>query len=287
MEEHILIQLSRRYPQLLFPLSYDTKNSEAYRCAVRRGEPFAGTPDFSFSPKDRWMRVDTPAGCAEILLLEERKDFEHCVRALAYQCEPREIPSSMGATTISGLINWEKIHGYLDEYEANGGKNRDFAFRIFTADRKNYTDRIILLSSGWYSAVEPRTVGLSDEEWTEKSVTIRQYHELTHFICRTLYPENIDAVRDEIFADMIGIFAAFGRYDVSLAKVFLGIEGEQYRKGGRLENYLESADPNDFIAKAVRLIDWLAQKSEPYRGDVFGLLLELFGMPELKDLRMT
>ncbi len=286
MEEHILYRLARRYPQLLFPLGYDTKDSLAYKLAVRQGLPYSGQLDFTFSPQDRFTRVETPAGAAEVLLLENRGDFEHCLRALAYRCEPREVPASMGASTISGLINWEKIHTYLDAYEANGGTDRSGAFRAFIAEKKNYTDRLILLSSGVYSAVPPETAGLPAEEWREKSILIRQYHELTHFVCRNLYPENIDAVRDEILADMIGLLAAFGTYDPRLARVFLGVERAEYRKGGRLENYLAQGDPNAVLQDVNELIDLLCEKAAAAPvSDVFAFLLAQMEDPEIANRR--
>ena len=51
---------------------------------------------------------------------------------------------------------------------------------------------------------------ISDPDWLQKSQIIRKYHECTHFICRNLYPEKTDAVRDELIADAIGIYAADG-----------------------------------------------------------------------------
>ena len=93
-----------------------------------------------------------------------------------------------------------------------------------------------MLSTGPYSAVQ-----VSDPDWLQKSQVIRKYHECTHFICRNLYPEKTDAVRDELIADAIGIYAAYGRYDANLARLFLGIKDGKYT-GGRLENYVSSLD---------------------------------------------
>ena len=41
--------------------------------------------------------------------------------------------------------------------------------------------------------------------------------------------------------------AAFGRYDPRLAKTFLGIEAETYRKGGRLEHYAPECTEEDIL----------------------------------------
>ena len=182
------------------------------------------------------------------LYLENREDFEHAFRALAHRCEPVEIPASVGATTIRGLINWEKIHNHEKEYLQSGENDWDLEFRRFTAEKANYLDSLILLSSGDYSNVSAETAGLPAEDWKEKSVTIRKYHELTHFICRALYPDDVDAVRDEVIADLIGLVAAFGDYNVHLAETFLGIEGETFREGGRLSYYTDAEHLNETVS---------------------------------------
>ena len=144
-------------------------------------------------------------------------------------------------------------------------------FRRFTAEKANYLDSLILLSSGDYSNVSAETAALPAEEWKEKSVTIRKYHELTHFICRALYPDDVDAVRDEVIADLIGLVAAFGDYDVHLAETFLGIEGECFREGGRLSYYTDAGHLPETVARAGQLIGRCAgrisseNKSDPFR----------------------
>lgn len=255
MAEHIFVQLSKRYPQLLLPIDDLTKESEEYKKTVLRGEKSDRQPEFSLSSNDELAVCSTPAGPVEVLTLEKRTDFEHCIQALAYRCEPRIIPASMGASTIRGLIDWGKIHKHKEEYLSKGGKNWHKEFQRFTSEKSNYLNCLIVLSGGYYSSVYPEDVGLSPDEWKEKSLTIRKYHELTHFVCRELYPTEVDAVRDEVIADMIGILAAFGQYDVRLARIFLGIESPAYRPGGRLENYLKGGDNlKEGAAKADRLI---------------------------------
>ena len=240
--EHILIRLARRYPQLLLPISDATRHTEQYKDAVLRGEELTGTPDFSLSGDDTFETFDTPAGTVEVLTLADRKDFEHCIRALAHRCENREIPPTMGASTISGLINWEKIRTHQKEYLASGGSDWDDEFDRFTADNRNYRDTIIILSCGCYSALRAEDAGYGSEEWLALSHEIRKYHELAHFVSRRLFPENVDAVRDEVLADMNGIIAAIGHYDAELAGKFLGVRNGSYVPGGRLENYVPAED---------------------------------------------
>lgn len=279
--KHILYELSQRYPQLLFPIASGVSQTEEYRDVVCRGKEYQGTPDFSFSDRDRFTSMDTPAGTAEVLFLHDRSDFEKCACALTNKCEPRQIPPSVGAFMISGLINWNKVRQICSD--RGGVTPANLAFIKLTGQKIH--DRLILLSSGWYSGIAPEAMGLSEEEWTEKSVTIRKYHELTHFICRSLYPKNIDIIRDEVFADMIGIVAAFGTFDPAMAKLFLGITETGFRENGRIHHYLKDQAPeqifrevNDWIRLletkkkmpseeitnfTVRIFEEIIQKSEP------------------------
>ena len=117
-------------------------------------------------------------------------------------------------------------------------------FRRFTSVRKNYLDMLVVLSRGPYSGVSAEAAGCSEEEWLALSDTIRRYHELTHVICRRLYPDDIDVVRDELIADAVGLYAAYGYFDPEKEKLFLGIRDGQYI-GGRLENYTD--DPAKMV----------------------------------------
>ena len=260
---HFLYSLSRRYPQLALPISDDTRQSELYRNTVLRGIPSERTPEFSFSEEDRFETVGTPAGDVEIVYLAEREDFERCIRALAYRCENREIPPTMGASTISGLINWEKIRRHQEEYLASGGDDWDAEFARFTSESQNYRDTIIVLSRGYYSALSPEEAGFPEEEWLEISYSIRKYHELAHFVSRKLFPDNKEAVRDEVLADMNGIIAALGHYDAELEGKMLGFRGGEYVYG-RLENYVEK---DELAAAAERVSSMLAWLKENCAGE--------------------
>ena len=257
--EHILTRLSRRYPQLLLPISDETKTGEAYKNAVLRGEELTGTPDFTLSERDSFEVSETPAGSVEVLTLSERADFEHCIRALARRCENAVIPPSMGASTISGLINWEKIRAHKEEYLLSGGDDWNREFASFTGDSRNYRDTVIVLSRGPYSALSPEEAGFEAEEWLSVSHEIRKYHELAHFVSRRLFPENKDAVRDEVLADMNGIIAALGHYDGILAGKFLGIRDGKYFPGGRLRNYAAPEELPEAAERAGHMIRVLSE----------------------------
>ena len=259
--EKVIAEVFERYPQVGLPIIKGSKNTEKLRRSVFSGVPVEDpVENFIGDKRDSFTTVATQAGDVEVLYLRQRADFENAVRCLSAYCEPIEIPASMGALTIGGLINWKKINDHKAEYLANGGLEWDQEFERFTSERQNYRDFLILLSGGPYSAISAENAshalgyGLNEDEWLSKSVTIRKYHELTHFISRKLYIDNKEAIRDEIVADAIGLISAFGKYNTNLAKLFLGIENEQYRPGGRLEIYYGDENPLSAQSRARQII---------------------------------
>lgn len=245
---HVIERLAEIYPQLY--LDPDRDPIESYQAIVRRGEQ-PQTRDLSryrSDPRDRIEMVDTPVGPVETVFLYDRGDFERFIRnMMAAKKGPQQIvPKTQGAATIVAF-NWPKIFahkkGFLLEAELKGVADPDWnaEFRRFTADKSNYQDTLIVLSAGPYSNVAAADAKMPEEEWLEKSIIIRQYHECTHVICRKRWPDKIDAVWDELVADAIGIYAAYGRFDAGLEEKFLGIRGGEYT-GGRLENYIDQID---------------------------------------------
>lgn len=256
--EHFLYKLAQRYPQLTLPISDETRSTEAYKNTVLRGEKPEKDPEFSFSVNDRFETVDTPAGEVEIIYLYDRADFEHCIRALAHRCANVQLPPTMGASTISGLINWEKIRRHQDEYMAAGGNDWDTEFARFTSDGRNFRDTVIVLSHGYYSALSPEEAGYPEKQWLDLSYQIRKYHELAHFVSRKLFPDNKEAVRDEVLADMNGIIGALGHYNESLEEKMLGFRDGKYVYG-RLENYVDKEALSDTADKVLSMLAYLKE----------------------------
>ena len=259
----------------MFPISPGVSKTAEYKDAVYRGKDYAGALGYSLSEKDRFICVDTPVGQAEVLLLHNREDFEKCACALGNRCEPRELPKSVGAFMIGGLINWEKVRSHLEKHK----ECEMFGWIDWERMRStgcDYKDKIILLSSGYYSGISPETMGLSEDAWTEKSITIRMYHEIAHFVCRTLHPKEIDAIRDEIFADMIGLVAAFGHYDVEMAKTFLGIHDTTVSENARLRYYLKDQDLHTVIRTARFWTSWLASRTETEEESINDYIINIF-----------
>lgn len=239
--------LSLRYPQLRLPIAAGMSGSERYRAAVLRGIIPDADPEGFGSALDSFQEVRTALGTVGIWCLEDRADFVRAVQALVYRCEPTAIPAAVGAQYIGGLANWEKIRTHKAQYLAGGGRDWGQEFRRFTTDKANYTDSLILLSSGFYSGIPPEELSMSAEEWKSRSMTIRRYHELTHFLYRRAYPGDVDVLRDEVLADCMGMMAAFGHYSPALAERFLGIRASELLPEARLRHYV----PADALAEGV------------------------------------
>ena len=237
---NVLERLAADYPQLY--LNPDTDSQEAYRRVVLRGET-PQTKSLAHYRGDRADRdeiADTPAGCVRVVTLGNRQDFELALRSLmAAKDGPLvPIPESQGAAMLT-VFNWPRIHAHLALYPE---AERAAEFKRFTAVRENYIDMLVVLSRGPYSHVDATAVGETEEEWLGHSDTIRRFHELTHVICRRLYPGDVAPVRDELAADAVGLYAACGRFDPMLERRFLGIDDDGRYTGGRLGNYTDTPE---------------------------------------------
>lgn len=275
MNKSILETLAEDYPQLF--LNPDTDSQEEYRRVVLQGaEPERKSlAHYTGDPSDRLETAETPAGPVRVVTLGNRQDFERVMRGLmAAKSGPKaEIPESQGAAMVT-LFNWPRIHAHLAAFPE---EEQTEEFRRFTAVKENYIDMLVVLSRGPYSHVDAAAAGRSEEEWLAFSDAVRRGHELTHVICRRLYPGDIDPVRDELIADAVGLYAAGGRFDPELEKLFLGIRGRQYT-GGRLGNYTDTPEQKtDAVCQAIDRIRAVAEAfsgTEPF--DLIPLLMNEF-----------
>lgn len=240
----VLPCLAKIYPQLY--LAPGPEGEAAYRPVVSQGRSVPGESlaHFRMDARDSCAYESTPAGEVLVVTLWQRVDFETFLHIMAQRCALKPIPATQGASILDGVINWTKIRAHEQAFykaaaEA-GEENPDWGaeFRRFTSDRRNYLDALIVLSSGPYSAVPGEVFGMDEESWRKASLDIRRYHECNHFLCRRLFPEKISAVWDELVADTVGVYGAFGRFDRAMIERFLGIEEGRYT-AGRLENYVK------------------------------------------------
>lgn len=268
----ILDQLIDRFPQLSLPVVSGMSTDPQYREIVRKGKkPAILSNPFHGSERDALLTEETPVGPVNVIRLGNRDDFVRFVQVMAHRCEPVEIPASMGAVTISGVTSWEKIRSHRKVWTfANPGGDWAEEFRRFTSVPGNITETLLIVSEGPYSAVPAVELGLDESDWLEKSLRLRTGHELTHLVSRSLWPENKQAIRDEITADCIGLLFAFGDYDPVLAARLLGIRDSDYLPGGRLQNYLEGRLPDGQLLETVsgqigKLRQmWIDEPGEPF-----------------------
>lgn len=268
-EIQVLEGLAKIYRQLYLNPGEGKRNHQLYKEIVLQGKipkelkkrMEEGLTGFIGSDQDRMFIMETPVGAVRVVYLYHRKDFERFVQIIAHRCENVDIPKSMGALAVRGIINWSKIERHKKEYLANGGNFLfwDKEFKLFTEDKGNYLDDILILSRGGYSNLSPEEAGYEEEQWNELSYQIRLSHECTHFICRNKYPDKQDPVKDEVIADSMGLLETMGTYDTQLARKFLGISEDGQYKGGRLENYISDKKvTSHMVAKVNALIEQIS-----------------------------
>jgi anti-sigma regulatory factor (Ser/Thr protein kinase) len=258
--------LSRRFAQFLFPVAPGTSGREDYRAATRRGEFPPGAVDggLALQAPDR-LRLeihDSIGGAIPVIVAAERADFVALVQALTARNEPEVVPASMGACIVSGLNNWDRVARHRAAWSARQAAEPSEAawqeeFRRLAAQKPRYQDRLLLLSSGPYSAVPAGDAGLGEAEWLERSLALRREHECTHLFTQRAFGAMRNHALDELLADFAGLVAAFGEYRPELARRFLGVEpGGGYRLGGRLQNYRGEPPLSEAaFAILVRLVD--------------------------------
>jgi hypothetical protein len=242
--------------------------------------------------------VPSAAGRVPVLTLEDRDDFETFVRAFTERNEPAPVPASMGACLVSGLINWDRIAQYREAWARDVDDASDEAwageFQRLVPRKALYLDRMILLSTGPYSAVPAGEAGGDQVDWPRRSVSIRREHELFHYFTYRRWGRIRTHVLDELLADFAGLVRTDGRYDARLALRFLGLDRwPEWRAGGRVENYVRGKLPDEVLpaigALAVRAAGQLEAISRAHAGvlpaldGVVGLLTALCGM-SLDDL---
>ena len=162
------------------------------------------------------------AGRIPIISVPDAEDFELLVTNIAYNGIRPDNISSTGASFISGK-----------------------------------TTRFIILSQKPYSNVPAAELGLTDEEdYKKKSFFLRRGHECTHYFTRQTYGKTNNILHDEVMADFIGMYEAFGFYKAEWFLRFMGIiEGS----GKRLSFYTKELPVR--VQKAVSRIAVLSSNA--------------------------
>lgn len=235
--------------QLHFPVETGMSERHEYQDATRRGIlPPAGAFEpgsFADAAGIEIRLHPTPAGRLPVVIATARADFEHLILALTRRNEPQALPASMGACIVGGYNDWSRVRNLRAVWSAQraaaGTGTDDAAWRLefqrIAAMRELYQDRFVVLSRGPYSGVAASELGLSDDEWSRLSLVIRMEHECAHYFTRRVFGSMRNSLLDELIADYTGIVVARGQFEPRWLEHFMGVEHDEFRRGGRLENY--------------------------------------------------
>ncbi|AFY58621.1 hypothetical protein Riv7116_6272 [Rivularia sp. PCC 7116] len=248
--------LKEKLVQLRFPISPGISQTSAYQAATRKGivaDCIDKNPGLLLrAPEKLQLRIHPSiAGEIPVIITDNRLDFVSLVQALTMRNEPKDIPASMGACMVGGFNNWDRIHQYRQEWQANNPNSTEtdwnIEFRQLIPRKQLYQDRFIILSQSCYSNVSAEKLGLSATEWQNLSLTIRLEHECTHYLTKRLFGSMRNNLLDEFIADYRGIVSAAGNYRDDWFLNFMGLESfPNYRQGGRLENYRNNLSETSF-----------------------------------------
>lgn len=286
----VLEALREALVQLRFPIEAGMSATDAYRAATLRG-----VVDAPLGPGEglrleepgslRLSLHEAPAGPVPVLVVPHRADFVAVVRALASRNEPSPMPESMGAVTVKGLNNWERIgrlrRAWEDAHPGARPEEWQAHFREQVVPcRELYQDVVVVLSRGEYSHVPAEALGLEREDWLERSSRIRLDHECCHYFTMRACGFMQNRLLDELLADFAGVVASEGRFRADWFLRFMGLEGyPAYRAGGRFENYLGTPPLSEeairveraVLCEAARAVEAFDAAHPVERGDLQGL----------------
>ncbi len=274
-----LERMAKRLPQMYFKPENGISDSAEYKNVVLKLKDISSDKKLSDifvgSNEDKLFKLQSPAGEAEVLYLDNRKDFENFYRVTVGMGEEIDVPVNMGACTIIGLNDVDKIKTHVKNYIENGGQYPESEKMDFISKPQNYKFTLIVLSKGNYSNISHKFTKYTEDEWQDISYKIRLYHELCHFMIRKKYTEK-NAVWDEILADCMGLLFATSEYDENLASRFLGASQEKFISGGRLINYSDKKDIDLKAKQAYKAIlslkKYINEKRNSY-DDIYELIL--------------
>lgn len=276
-EKGVFETLKKYLVQLQFPISEDISQSLEYRGATLKGvETSRMNSAIGLQLKCpsgfELLIHNSIAGKIPVLLISNDQDFVSIIQALTYKNDPVSIPQSMGAAMINGLNNWDRIRqlkkNWLKE-NPFGNWNMEFAQNV-VPNKPLYQDKLIVLSKKTYSGVHANSLGLSKEEWIQKSIKIRLEHECAHFFTLKLFGKMANNMHDELIADYMGISETLGVFKKDWFLRFLGLENYPiYRNGGRLQNYL--GEPK--LSEAAEIVLRTIMKAAANNVEIFDNLL--------------
>ena len=235
---------------LQFPIAEGMSSTEAYIRAKQRGiGPVSDGDERGLQLRDpegvQLFMYTSLAGKVPVVIVPNDEDFKDLLRAICYKNEPVQVPDAMGASFINGIPNWTRIRQLKDQWLSNHpGGNWPRAFKEeIVPNRYLYQDKFMLLSTKEYSNIPASSLGIPSLEWRKKSLDIRLEHECAHYFTLRYFGKMSKNMHDELLADYMGITHVQKTFRSDWFLHFLGLEDyPNYRKGGRLENYLGSSN---------------------------------------------
>ncbi len=105
--------------------------------------------------------------------------------------------------------------------------------------------RVLLLNRAPYSNIPAEVLGLSGDDWLDRSHRLRQRHECAHYETLRIFGGMRNHALDEILADALGQIAAFGNFDANRQRVFFGLTRGKNTCTGRLSFYCRDLKESD------------------------------------------
>lgn len=257
--------LKKNLVQLNFPIREGMSETPDYKAVTRQGRSpvemssAVGLP--LVQPESLQIAIhESPGGRIPLIITHERRDFVLLVQALTSKNEPQRVPESMGAATVTGYNNWDRIHRLENKWRAEHGPDPldlgwEEEFRRIRDRKELYKDRFIILSDGPYSNVSAQDMSKDDDEWRRLSLIIRRDHECTHYFTRRVFGSMQNNLIDEIIADYTGIVGATETYRADWFLRFVGLEDyPNYREGGRMQNYRGDPPLSDGAFKVLQTL---------------------------------
>lgn len=277
--------LARHLPQLAFPIAAGISQTDDYRAATLRGQPVAALASATGLTLEapaglRLVLHKTAAGTVPVLLPRGRADFETLVRALSARNEPVSLLASMGACTVKGYNDWERLRAYQCGWMAEHPDD-DWSDELTRVQQRRevYQDRFLILSDGAYSGIPADESGFDEEHWRRVSADIRVRHECTHYLTLRLFGSARNRPHDELVCDFVGFSRALGRFLAALFLRGMGLDAlPRFRDGGRLQHYAPDLPPSAFsvlcalVASAARNLERFDEErpraDDPMRDEV-------------------
>ena len=235
--------LKKYIPRLQFPIQEGISKTEAYKDVTLRGKPHMNKAGLVLN-EPALIQVtiyqNNMIGKVPVIIVPNDDDFNTIITAISNKNEPQQLPKSMGASFINGIINWDRIHRLKRNWLAQnpmGHWNVYFKEQILPKPYL-FKDKLMVLSTKAYSGIKSEIIGVSENNWKSSSLIIRRAHECAHLFTLQYYGCMAINMHDEIIADYAGITEVLGKFNKEWFLQFVGLENyPAYRNGGRLQNY--------------------------------------------------